>query len=581
MERKDLVLAARGEKQLDKVVVGANLVNVFTAEIYRVDFGVLGDRIAIVSAAGTNAMDAKETINAAGKWAVPGFVDTHCHIESSMVTPANFASAVLPFGTTTVFVDPHEIGNVLGMDGVKYMLDASEGLPLRVFVTIPSSVPSVSDLETAGAEFGPREVEAMLKWPRVKAIAEVMDYMGIINANPKMLKIVQAGLDAEVTIQGHSPGVTGRELNAYIAAGVQSDHEIYMPGEILEKCRLGMLPLVRDSTYASAPKGIIEQIKAHPFADFALCTDDIEPADLLHNGHLNRGIRNLISQGIDPALAIRYASLSGARHYYMRDIGAIAPGYLADFVLLSSLEEVTPDEVFVGGKLAAQDGELVESIDDPTPAALLANTVRIPPLSLDQFKLKAPIDEGEVPMNVMVLEPSFSTHLEVMPVPVSHGEVYLERLGKGFCIASIVPRHGQGGEPSVALLKGLVLKEGAIASSVSHDSHNVAVVGQDAGDMLLAVRTIKENGGGFVAVSNGQVRGAVKLPIAGLMSDLSLSKVADELMLFNGILRDLGLQGDSPAMAMTVLALPVFPSIRLTDGGLVDVATQMKLPLFP
>ena len=405
--------------------------------------------------------------------------------------------------------------------------------------------------------------------------------MGVVNANPKMLKIVQAGLDAEVTIQGHSPGVTGRELNAYIAAGVQSDHEIYMPEEILEKCRLGMLPLVRDSTYASAPIRVIEQIKTHPFADFALCTDDIEPADLLRNGHLNRGIRNLISQGIDPALAIRYASLSGARHYYMRDIGAIAPGYLADFVLLSSLEEVTPDEVFVRGKLAAQDGELVESIADPTPPALLANTVMIPPLSLDQFKLKAPIDEGEVSINVMVLEPSFSTHLEVMPVSVSNGEVNLERLGKGFCIASVIPRHGQGGQPSVALLKGLALKEGAIASSVSHDSHNLTLVGQDAGDMLLAVRTVRENGGGFAAVSNGQVRGVVKLPIAGLMSDLSLDKIAEELMVFNGILRDLGLLGDSPAMAMTVLALPVFPSIRLTDRGLVDVATQKNLPLFP
>jgi len=582
MNRTELIEAARGDRPLAVAIKNVNLVNVFTCEIYPADIGIYGERVAVVGPAGAYELTAKQTIDAGGKWACPGFVDTHVHIESTMVTPANYAAAVLPFGTTTSIIDPHEIGNVLGMDGIRYMLAGSEGLPLRVYLTISSCVPAVPNKETAGADFGPAEVAEMLSWPRVIGVAEVMDYMGVVNGSPKMVGIVQAGLDQNVTIQGHSPWLVGRQLNAYAAAGIDNDHELREGDEGLEKLRLGILPLLKVSSYGNYARNIVPKLKKAPFLEVALCTDDIEPADLLENGHMDRVIREMIYHNIDPAVAIRWASYTGARHYKLHGHGAIAPGYYADIVLLSSLEEVTTSEVFVGGKQVVENGQLLDPIVEPQTNINIENSVRLArPLSADSFRLKAPIANGTINVNVMVLNPNRRTHIETVPAQVKNYQVDPQSIGPDVCYVSVVPRHGQTHPPTVALLKGLHLQRGTLASTVAHDSHNIIITGHRPEDMLLAVRELQQCGGGLVVVDEGQVLGKVELSLAGLMSLKPVPELAVEMQALNKIVTGLGIDHRAKALSISGLALTVIPEVRISDlAPLLDVATQEFIPVF-
>ena len=580
MDRVGLVEAARGARPLDLLIRNVQLVNVFTCEIYAADVGLFADRVALVAPAGQEALEAVEIVDGTNKWAVPGFVDTHVHIESTMVTPGPFAEAVVPLGTTTAIIDPHEIANVLGRAGVEYMMAASEGLPLRVYLTVPSCVPAVPGVETAGASFGPEEVAEMLTWPRVVGVAEVMDYPGVIGCAPRMVGIVQAGLDQGVAIQGHSPLVSGRALNAYLAAGNESDHEIKHADEALEKLRLGMLPLLKNSSYGNPIPVIAPALTSLPWAEVALCTDDIEPADLLAQGHMNRVVRTMISQGIPPAVAVRYATLVGARHYNLRDHGAIAPGYLADIVLLSSLEQVVASEVFVSGKLVARGGALIAPLPERTLAVPTESSMRLPELSTDSFVLRGPIQNGTVDMQVMVMDPSRLSYRETMQVPVRDGIVQWETLGDDVCLASIVARHNQGHPPSLVVLRGKGLRHGAMASTISHDSHNLAIIGKDPASMLLAARTLEACGGGIAVVAHGELLTKLALPVAGLMSTQSVPQVAAEIEKLDAAVRSLGIWAERPALALAGLALPVVPFVRLTDLGLVDVESQQLVPLF-
>ncbi|MCA9984918.1 MAG: adenine deaminase [Anaerolineales bacterium] len=581
VSRLELIEAARGARPLDLAITNVNLVNVFTCEIYPADIGIYGDRVALVGPAGAYQLEAKATYDGSGKWAAPGFVDTHIHIESTMVTPASYAAAVLPFGTTTSVIDPHEIGNVLGMDGMRFMLEGSEGLPLRIYLSISSCVPAVPGKETAGADFGPAEIAEMLTWPRVIALAEVMDYMGVVNGSDKMVGIVEAGLAAGVKIQGHSPLLSGRELNAYIAAGIDNDHELRIGPEGVEKLRLGLLPLLKVSTFGNYARAIVPDILKLPFLDIALCTDDISPADLLINGHMDRVIREMLYHGIDPAVAIRWASLNGARAYQLRDHGAIAPGYLADIILLDSLEEVRTSEVFVGGELMVEDGKLLQDIPEPPNSIEINNSVHVAPLTVDQFRLKPPIANGQVTMNMLHLLPTRLSALDSATVTVKDGQIDLAALGDDICLATVVPRHGQKHEPIVVPLKGLGLKHATLASTIAHDSHNVIVTGHRPEDMLLAVQELAACGGGVVIVNDGQVLAKVELPLAGLMSFKPVSELAVEMEKMDDLAVELGIHHRAKALATTGLALTVIPEVRLSDLlGLVDVATQEPLPVF-
>jgi adenine deaminase len=582
MTRIELIEAARGDRPLDTVIKNVNLINVFTCEIYPADIGIYGDRVALVGPANVFDLQAKKVIDGTGKWASPGFVDSHLHIESTMVTPANYAAAVLPFGTTTSIIDPHEIANVMGMEGVRYMVEASEGLPLRVYISIPTCVPSVPGKETSGADFGADKIAEMLTWPRVIAEAEVMDYMGVVKGSPRMTAIVQAGLDANVTIQGHSPLLMGRDLNAYAAAGIDNDHELRRGNEGLEKLRLGILPLLKLGSFGNHIKNILPTIKEVPFLEIALCTDDVHPGDIIEHGHMNRVIKEVISHGIDPARAFRYATLVGARNYALKDHGAIAPGYLADIVLLTDLEDVVVSDVFVNGKQVSKNGKLIISIPEPKVSIKSTNSVQLhTPLTLDMFTLKAPIKEGEVDVNTIVYEPSRLTHLDVLTIPVVDYQLQLDALDTDMCFITVVPRHGQKHSPQTVVLKGLEWRRGTMAMTIAHDSHNLIVAGHDPSDMLLAARELEKCGGGVAFVDKGKVLGKVELPLAGLMSSKPVSDLAVEIAALDEIARRLGVEAPSPALAIVGLALVVAPRIRVSDlVGLFDTLEQIAVPIF-
>jgi adenine deaminase len=573
MTRQALVEAARGDRPLDRVIRGGRMVNVFTGEIARADIGIFGDRIAVVDFDGAFGLTAPEEIDARGLIAIPGFVDTHVHIESTMVTPPNFARAVLPFGTTTVVIDPHEISNVTGRAGVEYMLRASEGLPLRVFVTVPSSVPAVPRIETAGAAFDASDVAEMLTWRRVVGVAELMDYPGIVRQEARTAAIAEAGLAAGKNLEGHAPLLTGRELAAYLAAGVDSEHESRGVAEMVEKMRLGMWVYGRENTFRQTVRYLAEALREIPQPwNVAFCTDDIDPADLLVHGHMDRGVRVLLAAGIDPALVIRYATLNGAARYGLHDLGAIAPGKLADIVLIESFDDLRAKVVLACGCAVARDGELVADFPDPAPPPT-ENTMRIRPVVAETFQLRIPGASGDIALKCIDIDAFRTTTLGDITLPFSDGVCALP-LPENVLLLSVVPRHGQEHPPSLALLRGLTLRDGALATTIAHDSHNLIVAGRDPADMVVAVQEVARLGGGVALVVGGETIATVRLPIAGLMSDRPVEEIAAEVRAFNERGRALGLSGASPILAISNLALPVSPFIRLTDRGVVDIFTQ-------
>ncbi|MGN6758299.1 MAG: adenine deaminase [Thermomicrobiales bacterium] len=569
--RRPLVEAARGDRPLDLVLRGGALLNVYTGETYPADIGIYGDRIAVVDRERRWGLTGREEVDATGLTAIPGFVDTHVHIESTMVTPPHFARAVLPLGTTTVVIDPHEIGNVSGRAGVEYMLRASEGLPLRVFVTVPSSVPAVLHLETAGARFDAPDIAEMLTWPRVVGVAELMDYMGIVRQEARMAAIVEAGLASGKALEGHCPLLADRELAAYLAAGVDSDHECRGWEEMVEKLRAGMWVYGRENTFRRTAAYLARALREVPLPwNAALCTDDIDPADLLLHGHMDRGVRVMIASGLDPALAVRVATLNGATRYGLHDLGAIAPGKLADIVLVESLADLRAKVVLAGGKVVARDGALVSDFADPAPPPL-ENSVRVGVLDAASFALTHA--DGNATLPVMAIDAIRTTTLESATLRFAGGRL-AEPLPDDLLLVSVVPRHGQPHPPSLALLRGLPLRAGAIATTVAHDSHNLIVAGRTPEEMLTAARAAVAQGGGAVLVRDGDVLATVRLPIAGLLSTEPVPVIAAEVRAFNEAARALGLGGPSPVLAISSLALPVAPFYRLTDRGLVNTLTQ-------
>lgn len=573
MTRQALIEAARGDRPLDLVIRGGEIVNVFTGEIARADIGIYEDRIAVVDFDGAFGLTARDELDARGLIAMPGFIDTHVHIESTMVTPPNFARGVLPFGTTTVVIDPHEIGNVTGRAGVEYMLRASEGLPLRVFLTVPSSVPAVPRIETAGAVFEADDVAEMLTWPRVVGVAELMDYPGIVRQEPRTAAIAEVGLAAGKNLEGHAPLLTGRDLMAYLSAGVDSEHESRTVAEMIEKLRLGMWIYGRENTFRGAAADLAEALKSvpHPW-NVAICTDDIDPNDLLINGHMDRGMRVLLKEGVDPALVVRFATLNGATRYGLHDLGAIAPGKLADIVLIESFADFRAKIVLAGGQIVARDGQMVTQFADPLPPPL-DNTVRIAPVSADTFRLRVPGANGDVAMKCIDIDPLRTTTLGDITLPFGDGICTLP-LPENVLLLSVVPRHGQTHPPTLALLRGLPLRDGALATTVAHDSHNLIVAGRMPEDMAAAVQAVATMGGGVALVQSQQVIATVRLPVAGLMSDQPVEAIAAEVRVFNDHARALGIGGSSPVLAISSLALPVSPFIRITDRGVADIFTQ-------
>jgi adenine deaminase len=582
MDRTSLVNVALGKAPADLVLIGGELVNVETAEIEsRVDVAIKGDKVALVGDAKHCVGAGTRVIDARGKYILPGLLDAHVHIESSMLTVTQFARAVLPHGTTGVFIDPHEIANVLGMLGVKFMLDEGDRLPLKVFVTLPSCVPSAPGLETSGAEINPRDIAKGLRWRRVVALGEVMDYLGVLAGNKKMRDEISATLDAQKIVEGHAPGLLGKELAAYIAAGVRSDHESLTPGEAVQKLRLGMALEIREG---SAAKNLAALVK--PIIKFKLdtrhcllATDDCHPEDLMKEGHIDHVVRRAIEEGVDPIKAIQMATLNTAEHFELdRDIGSVSPGKIADVVIVGNLEKFNVERVIVNGKIVAERGKLKITLPIRKSPSFARKTMKLKrEVNAEDFKITTN-EMNKVKVRVIgiakgqILASQHIEHLE------TRGGAVLLDAKRDIAKVAVVERHRATGNIGLGFVRGFGIRRGAIASSVGHDAHNITVVGVNDEDMATAVNTIASIGGGQVVVSRGEILARIGLPIAGLMSDEPVEVVSAQLEKLHLAAKRLGIKIRSPFMQMAFLPLAVIPELRITDKGLVDVEARKIVP---
>src|SRR4051794_17825968 len=554
-----LVRVARGQEPADLVVRGGRVVDVLSQRVRPADVAIVGDRIAAVG----DGLAGREVVEAAGRYGAPGLIDAHVHIESSMVAPARFADAVLPHGTTTIVSDPHEIANVLGVAGVEWMLAASDGLDLSVLTMAPACVPA-SPLETAGARLDASDLMGLLEaHPRVLGLAEMMNYPGVLAADPRELAKLAAFAAAGALVDGHAPGLVGADLQAYLAAGVVSDHECLTADEAREKVAHGMTVFLREATNARNLLDVLPAVTPGNARRFAFCTDDRVPGELLDDGSIDALVRMAIGAGLDPLTAITMATLNAAEHYGLRDRGAVAPGRRADLVLFDDLQDVRPSLVVAGGRVVAHDGERLgggEAAPGGLPATM--NVAWREDLRLarggDRVRAIGLVEDQLITTSAVATLAGTGTHAAPQP------EADLLRL-------SVIERHHATGNVGAGFVTGFGLRAGALASSVAHDSHNIVVAAADDGDALVAARAAAELGGGLVVAAGGAVRATVPLPLAGLMADRPPRAVADELARAEAVARELGCRVAAPFMALSFLALPVIPSLKLTDRGLVDV----------
>lgn len=566
MELETLIAAAHGEAPADLLLKNARLVNVLAGEIHATDIAVFGGRVV-----GLGPYEAREVVNLDGRFVCPGFMDAHVHLESSMVQPSEFARAVVPHGTTTVVCDPHEIANVLGLDGVRYVLQASEGLPLQVYVMAPSCVPA-THMETAGAELTAADIEQLWAYPRVIGLGEMMNFPGVLFRVPPVLDKIRAA--GGRPIDGHAPGLSGRDLNAYVAAGIRSDHESTELEEAREKLRRGMHLMIREGTTARNLHALLPVVTPANARFCHFCTDDRHPDTLLAEGHIDDVVRKAIAWGLDPVMAVQMATINTAEYFGLRNLGAVAPGYRADLLILDDLEAVDIVQVYAGGQLVAESGDFLLERSQ-LPHVPVQPSVNVPLSAID---LRIPAAEGRARVIGVIPEQIVTEALRLEPA-IEEGFVVSDPERDLLKIA-VVERHRGTGNVGLGLVRGVGLERGAIASSVAHDSHNIVVVGTSDAEMKAAVAAVVEMGGGQVVLAGGEVQAACALPIAGLMSDRPLEEVQGQVEALTEAAHALGCTLPDPLMTLSFLALPVIPALKLTDKGLVDVNAFDFVPLF-
>jgi len=585
MNRQQLAASARGDAPIDLAIENVKLVNVFTGEIYPAAIGVTGDTIVHVTSPCVTTLEAKAKIDGRGRYAIPGLIDTHVHVEVSMLTPAEFANAILLHGTTTVLTDPHEIANVLGERGVKYMVDATEGMDIRMMNMLSSCVPAAPGLETSGADFTPEAVEKMLGWDGIYGLGEVMSYLGVIQGEERMAGILEAGERSGKLIQGHAPRVSGRDLSAYMIAGPNSDHESRTKEEAIEKIRSGMIVELREGSFSLSIEECAPILKDMGYLpNVCFCSDDLLPHDLADRGHMNYIVRKAIEHGIDPVNAIRYATLNSAERLERRDLGAIAAGRLADIVLVDELAAMNVSDVFVGGKHVVREGELIRPQPAIAPPEDFLKTVKLPEITAEDLVLRVD-DPNATEARVRLIEydvaPGIPTDFLETALPVKDGQLVPEAYDgpKGpLCRVAVFHRHGLNENRNLGLLAGYGIVAGAVATTVAHDSHNLAVLGVDTDDMVIAANELRKSQGGFVAVKDGKVIAHLPFPLAGLMSLEPASELVPKLKSFVDVLLKEIMPGKNPIHRMIAVTLPVIPKAKITDIGLVEVETQQFKP---
>jgi len=546
------VAVARGDEPADLVVRGGTVLSVFTREWLEADVAIVDGFVA-----GVGEYEGHETIDAAGRFVVPGFIDAHMHIESTKLVVDELARLILPLGTTAIVADPHEIANVLGTDGVHWLHDASAGLQLEVFFMASSCVPA-SAFESPRRPLELGDLEALMRRKRVLGLAEMMNFPGVIaGAEHELAKL---GLEGAEHVDGHAPGVLGKELQAYAAAGIRSDHEMLTVEEGRERLRAGVWLLIREASMARNLQALLPLVAEYGPSRIAFCTDDRDPEDISDNGHVNGMVRDAVAAGIDPADAIVMASFHPALWHRLTQHGALAPGYVADLLLLPDLEQFVPELVLKRGK----------PIEEPQPAAVpewVRQTVRLQPVSAADFAM--PWDGGRARSIGLVADQIVTESLELEPRVVDRHIVSDPE--RDLVKLAVAERHLGTGRIGLGLLSGSGLRRGALASTVAHDAHNLVVVGADDDDMAFAAQRLAELGGGIVVVDGGRVVAECPLPVAGLLSDQPLDVVVEQSRACNDAAQGLGWRGATPFLTLAFLALSVIPSLKLTDRGLVDV----------
>ncbi len=555
MKKNWLIQTALGETRPDLVLQNGKVINVFTGEIVSADIAITRGVIS-----GVGKYSGKSNIDLDGKYVAPGFINAHCHVESSMVTPPAYCIEELKWGVTTVITDPHEITNVAGGDGVQFMLDSSDNLPMNYYVQLPSCVPA-TPFEHAGAVFTADKMEPFLSHPRVLGLGEMMNYPGVSGCDPEVMAKLEL-FDGRV-IDGHAPGVTGNALQAYAAAGIHTDHESVTYEEALEKLRAGMAVLVREGSASKNLRDILSGVIANGIdtTNMAFCTDDKHLSDIRREGTILHNIKLAISLGMRPVAAIQMATINAARIYGLRDLGAVAPGYRADLVILNDLKGLSVDEVYKDGKAYTEHATPRKSAH---AGAEILHTVNLAPLEENAFSLP---DRVEYPV-IQIIPGQIATKKSTVGAQDVEERIASGALRK----IAVVERHHATGMIGVGLIAGYGLTHGAVATTVAHDSHNLIVVGDNDADMAAAVRELERVQGGYTIVADGEIKGTLTLPVCGLMSDKPVETLIQNLENLIETARQAGVrEGIDPFITLSFMALPVIPEIRITDMGIFDV----------
>ena len=557
---------ARGEQPVEQLFKNARVINVFSGEIHKTNVAVEDGRII-----GFGDYKAKQAIDLKGAYLAPSLIDGHFHIESSMLTAPEFARAVVPHGTGAVVIDPHEYANVLGLDGIRYVLDSTKGLALDFFIMLPSCVPATS-LETAGAKLTADDLKLMIHDERIAGVAELMNFPGVYLGLKEELAKIDAGKGK--AIDGHAPGLRGKNLNAYALAGVRSDHESVTVEEAREKLRLGMHILLREGSTERNLGHLLPLINPHNTQNCSFATDDKLAGDLVNEGHIDHAVRKAIQGGVPPIAALQIATINTARHYRLQNLGAIAPRYWADFIVFDDLKKFRVRQVYKKGVLVAEAGKFLGR--SPAKISLPRSTINL------RFSPKDLVVKSSGTKKIRVIEiiPDQIVTREIVTTPkIVNGQIVSDT-ARDILKMVVVERHRATGNVGVGFVRGFKLKNGAIASTVAHDAHNVVVTGTNDADILRAIKELERLQGGQVVIANGKVTAELPLPIAGLVSDKPLAEVIQLIDNLNAVAHSLGCDLAAPFMALSFLSLSPIPALKLTDQGLIDATRLKKTSLF-